>query len=77
MPHEFAMDAQELESAIAQAQTEARAQSISGAALTPFLLARTAQLTNNRSLRANIALLINNARLAAQLACELHRLGSP
>jgi pseudouridylate synthase len=36
--------------------------------LTPFLLERISELTHERSLRANLSLLINNARLAAQIA---------
>jgi len=39
--------------------------------VTPFLLARIAELTGDRSLRANIALLKNNARVAAEIATAL------
>jgi pseudouridine-5'-phosphate glycosidase len=37
--------------------------------LTPFLLARLAELTGGESLKANLRLLVNNARLAAQISC--------
>ena len=56
---------------IEQAQGEAQAQGITGKAVTPFLLARIFELTDGRSLVTNIALVLNNARLAAQIAGEL------
>lgn len=58
-----------LEPLIRQAQTEADARKITGKPLTPFLLHRLNELTQGRTLPANIALLRNNARLAAQIAC--------
>ncbi|MCW1955485.1 MAG: pseudouridine-5'-phosphate glycosidase [Roseobacter sp.] len=60
---------------IEQAQSEARAQGISGKSVTPFLLARIFELTEGRSLATNIALVLNNARLAAQIAGEISRQG--
>jgi pseudouridine-5'-phosphate glycosidase len=56
------------ERAIAQATQEAEAQGIHGARVTPFVLGRVAQLTDGQSVRANRALLLNNARVAAQIA---------
>ena len=53
---------------ITQALAEARAQGVAGAGVTPFLLARVAELSGGASLKANIALVLNNARLAAQVA---------
>lgn len=50
------------------ASQDAREKRISGQALTPFLLQRVNELTNGVSMRANLALLLNNARLAAQIA---------
>jgi pseudouridine-5'-phosphate glycosidase len=61
----------QLEPMLAQASREAQEKKIRGGALTPFLLQRLNELTNNRSLRANTALLLNNARLAAQIAKAL------
>jgi pseudouridine-5'-phosphate glycosidase len=58
---------------IAQAQTEAEAQGIIGKAVTPFLLRRIFEMTQGQSLATNIALIRNNARLAAQIALELDR----
>ncbi|MEO6063183.1 MAG: pseudouridine-5'-phosphate glycosidase [Thermoflexales bacterium] len=62
------------EAAIVQAQAEADAQGIHGAAATPFMLGRIAALTGGASVRANTALLANNARMAAQIARALARL---
>jgi pseudouridine-5'-phosphate glycosidase len=42
--------------------------------VTPFLLSRIFDLTEGRSLEANIALVLNNARLGAQIAAELLKL---
>ena len=50
---------------------EAREQGISAKSVTPFLLARIFDLTEGRSLKANIALVLNNARLGAAIATEL------
>ncbi|MFK7938162.1 MAG: pseudouridine-5'-phosphate glycosidase [Roseovarius sp.] len=58
---------------IAQAQSEAVAKGITGKPVTPFLLARLHALTEGRSLTANIALILNNARLAAGIACQMSR----
>jgi pseudouridine-5'-phosphate glycosidase len=57
--------------AIEQARREAKEQGIHGQPLTPFSLARLSELTGGESLRANLALLLNNAKLAAQIACTL------
>ena len=59
------------EAAIQQAVQEADQQGITGKALTPFLLARVSELTGAASKRANMALLLNNARVAARLAQAL------
>lgn len=56
---------------IAQALAEADAQKISAKAVTPFLLDRIFTLTEGRSLTANIALVRNNARLAAKIALAM------
>jgi pseudouridylate synthase len=59
-----------MESAIQKARQEAHVQGIHRQLLTPFLLARMTELTGGASLKANLALLLNNARLAAQIAKE-------
>lgn len=56
---------------IAQAQAEAEAQGIAGKSVTPFLLQRLFELTEGRTLASNIALVLNNARLAARIATAL------
>jgi pseudouridylate synthase len=61
---------EQVEGAIQQARLEASKQNIHGQLITPFLLTRMAELTGGESLRANLALLLNNARLAAQIAKE-------
>jgi pseudouridine-5'-phosphate glycosidase len=70
-PVETALPADEIESFIAQAIAEARAQGVRGKAETPFLLKRIAELTGGRSLTANIALVENNAHLGAAIAVAL------
>ncbi len=71
VPAEHAIDYQTAEAAIQQATDEAAAQGIHGKAVTPFVLARVAQLTGGHSMTANRALLANNARIAAQIAACL------
>ncbi|MGB0823059.1 MAG: pseudouridine-5'-phosphate glycosidase, partial [Alphaproteobacteria bacterium] len=56
--------------AISQAVAEAEQQGIGGKDATPFLLARVKDLTGGDSLETNIALIENNARLAARIAAE-------
>lgn len=53
------------------ALAEAAAANVAGAAVTPFLLRRVAELTGGASLRANIALIKHNARVGAQIAAAL------
>jgi pseudouridine-5'-phosphate glycosidase len=57
-----------IDGAIQQARQEAHTQGIHGQPLTPFLLARLSELTGGESLKANLKLLKNNAKLAAQIA---------
>ena len=73
IPHEAEIPAATLAPLIAQAQTEADAQGIAGKGVTPFLLQRLFELTEGKSLTANIALVLNNARVASQIAHHLHR----
>jgi len=60
--------AAEIEPLIAQAVAEADAQGVTGKAITPFILARMVALSDARTKRANESLLVNNARVAAQIA---------
>ena len=74
IPTDAQIPAEVLAPIIAQAQNEADAQGVVGKDVTPFLLQRIFELTDGRSLEANIALVRNNARLAAEIAKELVKL---
>ena len=56
---------------ISAAQADANKKGVSGKAVTPFLLKRIFELTGGESLKANIALVENNARIAARIAIEM------
>ncbi len=71
IPAEAALPADEIDAAIDRALAAAEAQGVKGKAVTPFLLAKVAELTGGHSLKANIALLENNARVAAEVAAAL------
>ena len=68
IPEEYAMDEQLINGAIDQAVRESVEQGIKGKEITPFLLARVAELTGGDSLESNIQLVYNNARLASAIA---------
>ena len=68
-PPASALDPLMLTRVIQQAQQEATSRGIRGQELTPFLLEQVLVLTGGASLRVNLDLLLNNARLAAQIAC--------
>jgi len=72
IPRDLELEAPIGERAIQAAVHEAEERGVRGKAITPFLLDRVSQLTGGESLRSNIALLENNARLAAALARALH-----
>ena len=71
IPEEHALNREEIDGVIDEAITEMQRQGITGKDTTPFLLARIAARTGGRSLEANIQLVINNARIAAEIAVEL------
>ncbi len=68
IPAEYSMDAAEINAVIDQAIAEAKQLGIHGKETTPFLLAKVKEITGGDSLQANIRLVFNNARLAAQTA---------
>jgi pseudouridine-5'-phosphate glycosidase len=72
VPAAHALDRGVVEQAIAAALVEARHARVTGAAVTPFLLAAVERATGGRSLAANLALLEHNATLAAEIALALH-----
>lgn len=74
VPEDKQVPAEEIERHIIEALTEAEKNHIKGKELTPFLLKHIAEHTQGESLQANIALVINNARLAAKCACAFSEL---
>lgn len=70
IPTEYAMPNETINGAIEQALAEADEQGIAGKDSTPFLLARVCELTGGNSLDSNIQLVLNNARLGANIAKE-------
>ncbi|MEQ1922563.1 MAG: pseudouridine-5'-phosphate glycosidase [Pyrinomonadaceae bacterium] len=71
VPAEFEIDRAELESILADALRLADEKGINGKEITPFLLSQMSERSGGRTLAANIALLENNARVAAQIATSL------
>lgn len=70
-PENAALPAEDVQAAIEQALAEAQDQGVRGQEATPFLLSRVSQLTGQESLKANLSLLLNNARVAAQIAVAM------
>jgi pseudouridine-5'-phosphate glycosidase len=70
-PADVAIPSDEFDAALGAALAEAHRAGVTGAKVTPFLLARVAELTGGRTLAANRALIVNNARLAAVVAAAL------
>jgi pseudouridine-5'-phosphate glycosidase len=71
LPQGAALDRAEFGDALARAEKQASQDGVSGAALTPYLLARLAELTGGRTLAANRELILGNAELAAEVALAL------
>ena len=71
VPAEYAMPNQAIDAAIEQALAELEEQGIGGKDSTPFLLKRVVELTGGDSLETNIQLVLNNARVAAQIAVAM------
>uniref|UniRef100_A0A182P781 Pseudouridine-5'-phosphate glycosidase n=1 Tax=Anopheles epiroticus TaxID=199890 RepID=A0A182P781_9DIPT len=74
IPERYAMDATEMNAVIAQALRDAERKGIHGKEVTPFILSAVSQLTRGKSLDANMALIKNNARVAAEIAMDLARI---
>lgn len=75
IPEEHQIDYDLINDAIENALAEAEEKGIKGKESTPFLLAKVKDITKGDSLEANIQLVYNNARLGANLAVELSKLG--
>lgn len=71
VPEDHALPLADVESLINRAGEEAAARGITGKNLTPYLLQRIEGLSGGASLEANIQLMLNNARLGAEIAVEL------
>ncbi|HEV7798975.1 MAG TPA: pseudouridine-5'-phosphate glycosidase [Pyrinomonadaceae bacterium] len=77
VPGEFEVPPANLERALDTAMKEAEREQVGGRELTPFLLSRMAQASAGATLKANIALLENNARIAAQIAKAIEAYDDP
>ena len=71
IPEAYSMDADRINAVIDEAIEDAKKLGIHGKETTPYLLARIKDLTGGDSLASNIQLVLNNARLAAQVAKEI------
>ncbi|XXT15516.1 pseudouridine-5'-phosphate glycosidase [Sorangium sp. So ce429] len=76
IPESHAVDARAMEAWIEEAIKGAEAEGVSRKDLTPFLLKRIVELTEGKSLIANIALVENNAAVAAEIAVAMSKLGA-
>ncbi len=73
IPHEFSMDEDYIDSAINKALEKAEELGVKGKETTPFLLKEVKDITGGNSLKANVQLVLNNARLAARVAVLLEK----
>lgn len=74
IPEQYSMDKKEMDRVIDEAIKEMNEKHIHGKDATPFLLAKIAAITGNKSLDANIQLVYNNAAVGADIASELCKL---
>lgn len=74
VPTEYSLDPAEIEQVINDAISEMHRDGIGGKDATPFLLAKIAEKTGGKSLETNIQLVLNNAKLAAEIAVAYGRL---
>lgn len=71
IPAEFDIDAVELEKILIDSLRLADQKSVKGKDITPFLLSQMSKMSGGRTLKSNIALLENNARVAAEISIEI------
>lgn len=69
IPEQYSMDKKTIDETIHKALQEMKMKKISGKESTPYLLAQISRLSEGKSLNANIQLILNNAKLAAQISC--------
>ncbi|KYQ57349.1 Pseudouridine-5'-phosphate glycosidase [Trachymyrmex zeteki] len=72
IPKKYALQPNVMEAAISEALKKANAMRITGKQVTPFLLSELNEITRGQSLEANIALIENNAKVAAEIALNLY-----
>jgi len=72
-PEEIAIPSDEIKNNVQKALKAAQKRNLIGQEVTPFLLTQMSELTEGRSLQANLGLLLNNARVASQIARSLAR----
>lgn len=75
IPEQYEMDYDAITSAIENALKELKEKGIKGKESTPFLLGKVKEITGGASLDSNIQLVYNNAKVAAQIAVQLAKLG--
>jgi pseudouridine-5'-phosphate glycosidase len=75
IPSENELAFEQVEATIVESLKEAEKRGIRGKGVTPFLLSDLVSRTQGKTLKANIALIKNNARVAAMLSVELSKLG--
>jgi pseudouridine-5'-phosphate glycosidase len=73
VPETFEIEAEELEKILCESLKLAEEKKIGGKEITPFLLAQMSERSSGKTLAANIALLENNAQVAAQVALEVYK----
>ena len=74
IPSEYSLDHEYIDKYIEEALKEMEEKGIKGKAETPFLLSKIVELTGGKSLETNIKLILNNAKLGAQVACAYAKL---
>lgn len=75
IPEQYEMDYDAINNAITEALKELNEKGIKGKESTPFLLGKVKEITGGASLESNIQLVYNNAKVGAQIAVELAKLG--
>ena len=74
VPNPNPADSEDIQLAILEALKQAKAQNVHGAKITPFLLSYVNYLTGGKSLEANVSLILNNVKVASEVAVELNSL---